>query len=66
MYAKLLLIVKTKVGLKQNFRIRMLEGHHVHPGAAYSGVREERLQKQMFLFSFGAIVYFQGLRFGLF
>lgn len=51
-YAKLLLIVKTKEGLKENFRIRMLEGHCVHPGAAESGVREERLQKTNAFFFF--------------
>lgn len=51
-YAKLLLIVKTKEGLKENFRIRMLEGHHVYPDAAESGVREERLQKTDAFFFF--------------
>lgn len=66
-YGKLLLIVKTKGGLKEDFRIRMLEGHCVHPGAAERAVREDRLQKtDVFFFSLRAVVCFHGLRFGLF
>lgn len=55
-YAKLLLIVKTKVCLKENFGLRMLEGHHVDPGAAYSGVREETVAKnRCFCFHLGLL-----------
>ena len=41
--------------------IRVIK-HHVDPGEASRGVREERMQKEMLLFSSGIIVYFHGPR----